>query len=144
MGGFCVWGTDHQLNDADLDPNYLLEGKEAQSPFHRALHAWVGANVGTPLMHVDIHGKFDRKDNYDLDLGVRCLYTHWCDEEMASFVLPMVEHLTAGFNRVLAPIPNHKKVYKAKCNNDPVLHGYWGGSLKTMTEQACQIGIPSI
>ena len=29
-------------------------------------------------------------------------------------------------------------------NNDPYLNGYWGGKLKTMTEQACQLGIPSI
>jgi hypothetical protein len=29
------------------------------------------------------------------------------------------------------------------CQPDPVLHGFWGGEIKTMTEQAIQIGVPS-
>ena len=41
------------------------------------LHAWILANPGQPLLHVDIHGKMDRKDSYELDLGVACMYKHW-------------------------------------------------------------------
>lgn len=76
-GSFCVWSKDHKLNDADEDPNYLLFGRESRSPFHRMLHAWILANPGQPLLHVDIHGKMDRKDSYELDLGVACMYKHW-------------------------------------------------------------------
>ncbi len=48
-----------------------------QSPFHRVLHAWALQNEGIPLLHVDIHGKMDRKDSYELDLGVQPLYRHF-------------------------------------------------------------------
>jgi len=68
---------DHELNDNDLDANYLLSGKEAESPFHRMVHAWALGNAAKPLMHIDIHGKMDRKDTYELDLGVKSLHKHF-------------------------------------------------------------------
>ena len=77
LGSYCVWATNHQLNEIDQDPNYLIADHVSESPFHRMLHAWASANAGTPLMHVDIHGKMDRKDSYELDLGVSCMYKHW-------------------------------------------------------------------
>lgn len=77
LGSFCVWDTTHKLNDNDMDPNYLLKGAEHRSQFHRVLHAWQLQNPDTPLLHVDIHGKMDRKDSYELDLGVQCIYKHW-------------------------------------------------------------------
>ena len=69
-----MWASDHQLNDYDIDPNYLLKERVVESPFHRMLHAWALENHGKPLMHIDIHGKMDRKDTYELDLGVESLY----------------------------------------------------------------------
>jgi hypothetical protein len=68
-----VWASDHQLNEFDFDPNYLLKERVAESPFHRMLHAWALGNQEVPLMHIDIHGKMDRKDTYELDLGVESL-----------------------------------------------------------------------
>ena len=50
--------------------------------------------------------------------------------------------LTEGFNRVLKPLPKYKD-YPASCQPVPILNGYWGGDLRTMTEQACELGIPS-
>lgn len=131
-GAYCVWDKKHKLNEIDIDPNYLLKGNEGRSPFHRVLHAWQLANLGLPLLHVDIHGKMDRKDSYDLDLGVACLHKHWLHEE-PEFVNAFIGRLTSGFNKVLASIPKYKE-YKAVCNNDPDLHGNWGGDLRTMTE----------
>lgn len=46
------------------------------------------------------------------------------------------------FNIALEGIPKYKD-FKADCNNDPYLHGLWGGNLRTMTEQAIELGIPS-
>ncbi len=47
-----------------------------QSPFsvwHHALHEFQehfdGGEHPVPVLHVDIHGKMDRKDNLDLDIG---------------------------------------------------------------------------
>ena len=84
----------------------------------------------------------DRKDNYELDLGVECLRVHWGDKD-PTFVTRLVEHLTAGFNKAMASLPKYKE-YKAKTNNDCWLNGYWGDPLRTMTEQAIELGIPSI
>ena len=30
----------------------------------------VRARIGAPIFHVDVHGKMDRKDNLDLDIGM--------------------------------------------------------------------------
>jgi hypothetical protein len=116
------------------------------SPFHRLLHAWAFANIGTPLLHVDIHGKMDRKENYDLDLGISCMYKNFISKrgpyDEIVFVNTFVEALTLAFNKALGPIPKHRD-YKAVCNSDPYLNGNWGLTLKTMTDQASDMGIPS-
>ncbi len=146
MGSFCIWRNDHKLNDLDLDPNYLIAENIHESPFHQVLHKFIDMNQGLPLMHVDIHGKMDRKDSYELDLGVACLYKHWANSstiDECDFLTGFVECLTKGFNQCLKNIPKWKE-YKAVCNNDPYLNGNWGGELRTMTEQAIMMGIPSI
>jgi len=48
-----------------------------ESPFHQILHQFQVLNKDIPLFHVDIHGKMDRKDCYELDLGVACAIKHW-------------------------------------------------------------------
>ena len=85
----------------------------------------------------------DRKDNYELDLGVVCMYKHWTEPADMRFAMAITERLTEGFNKALAGIPKYKD-YKAICNNDPILHGNWGGELRTMTEQAAEMRIPTI
>ena len=82
----------------------------------------------------------DRKDSYELDLGVMSMYYHW--KQDLEFQSIFIGKLKAGFDSVLAPIPRWKE-FKALCQTDPVLHGFWGGEIKTMTEQAIQIGVPS-
>jgi hypothetical protein len=32
-------------------------------------------------MHIDIHGKMDRRNNMDIDLGIIPLHVEWPDEE---------------------------------------------------------------
>ena len=54
-----------------------------------------------------------------------------------------INNLKTGMDKILKTIPKHL-TYTASCNEDPVLHGNWGGELRTMTEQACILGIPSI
>ena len=39
------------------------------SKFHCGLHKWIQANQGKPLFHIDVHGKINRKENCDIDLG---------------------------------------------------------------------------
>ncbi len=129
-----MWAPDHKLNDHDVDPHYLLSNNLSHSPFHRMLHAWALANHEKPLVHIDIHGKMDRKDTYELDLGVKSLEIHFGGLGEAGFVKEFVRALTEGFNRVLKPLTKYKE-YQASCQPDPILNGYWGrGDLRTMTE----------
>jgi hypothetical protein len=114
LGSYCVWAPNHQLNDIDLDPNYLLADRVSESPFHRLLHAWASANPGLPLMHIDIHGKMDRKDSYELDLGGSCLYKHWTKYNETNFINSFITTLTKGFTHLLAPLHKYKD-YQALC-----------------------------
>ena len=97
------------------------------------LHAWALANHEKPLLHIDIHGKMDRKDTYELDLGIQCIYKHFGKRNETEFIDAFIGSLTEGFNKALMPLETYKG-FKASCQNDPVLHGNWGGDLRTMTE----------
>ena len=117
-----------------MDPNYLLSNRVQDSPFHRVLHAWAIQNTGKPLLHIDIHGKLDRKDNYELDLGVQSVYRHFAPFGEQEFMDAFINQLTFGFTSVLSSLPKYKDIYSAICQPDPILHGLWGGDLRTMTE----------
>jgi hypothetical protein len=93
------------------------------------------ANEGKPLFHIDVHGKMDRADNFDLDLGVTCLYKHWINEsyQEQDFIHALIRNLEIGFNHVLKNISH--KGHTAKVNKDPYLNGNWGDvDIATMTE----------
>jgi hypothetical protein len=34
--------------------------------------------------------------------------------------------------------------FPLRCEDQPQLHGYWGGGIHTISNQACQLGIPAI
>ncbi|CDW81872.1 UNKNOWN [Stylonychia lemnae] len=143
LGSFCFWSKDHKLNEVDLDPNYLYSGNIMESPFHQYLHLAQDLQQGVPLFHIDIHGKLDRKDCYDLDLGIECAVKHWEGYGEQDFLNAFINKLKSGFNEILKNIPKYKG-FEAKCNENPYLNGNWGGDLKTMNEQAIVLGIPSI
>lgn len=60
---YCIWGSSKVLDEQDLDPNYLHPKQYEDSPFHQSLHAFQMQNNKMPLFHIDIHGKYDRKEN---------------------------------------------------------------------------------
>ena len=64
------WGVTNLINDGDVDPNYLMKKHFVNSPFHQALHYWAIMNKELPLLHVDIHGKMDRENNCEIDVGI--------------------------------------------------------------------------
>lgn len=69
-GSFCIWNKESPLKSSKLDPNYLTSKHFASSAFHCALHRFVSTFPDQPLLHVDLHGKVDRKDNLEIDLGI--------------------------------------------------------------------------
>ncbi len=138
-----MWSKENKLNKHDLDPNYMQDSKKPFSPFHQSLHALQMKNKDLPLMHVDIHGKVNRKTNFDLDLGIECLIVKW-EQIDPEFCVNFNKVLTENFNKALT-LAKPYKGFKPVCNNEPYLNGYWGcENLYTMTEQAIDLGIPSM
>ena len=96
-----------------LDPNYLTQSQSPYSTWHHALHNFSshftssdpaeGAQgseaTNTPVFHIDVHGKMDRKDNLDLDIGLGPMEHCWADKDDAegrAEVAALKEHLAAG------------------------------------------------
>lgn len=60
-----------------MDPNYLLPNMLSDSQFHQSLHKWALKNENIPILHVDIHGKLNRENNCEVDVGIRSMEVHW-------------------------------------------------------------------
>lgn len=76
---FIVWNKD-RVDEPEssaftrrLDPNFLCRSQFPFSTFHQCLHKFAQTNRGKPLLHIDIHGKKDRKINSEIDLGVKAV-----------------------------------------------------------------------
>jgi hypothetical protein len=41
------------------------------------LHAWALKHEKVPILHVDIHGKLNRKNDCEIDVGIRAMEVHW-------------------------------------------------------------------
>eukprot|EP00759_Apiculatamorpha_spiralis_P032928 PhF_6_TR3419/c0_g1_i1/m.4951 len=147
-GSFCVWDcrVAKPLDRNNLDPNYLIPSQFETSPWNQSLvgfqqHCRTHYASVVPL-HVDIHGKINRKDNFDVDVG-------W-----ASFKYLMSRHpgKVALFQRSLETHLSHAlttakskwKGYSPRAEMDPYLSGYWGGDIHTMTTQAVLLGMHSV
>jgi len=89
-------------------------------------------NFDFPLLHIDIHGKYNRKDNSDMDLGISSLIVHFKSEEDASFAMGLSAYLTEAFNNCFKGRLFNK--IEARCEPECYLSGYWGGGVYTMTE----------
>ena len=92
-----------------------------------------------PILHVDVHGKLNRNKNCEVDVGIRAMEVHWEDD-------PLLKYFKPFFEGKMSSIFAGLKFRDFDCvfNTDPYLHGYWGGSMMTMTEQAIILGIPSL
>jgi len=46
-----------------------------KSPFHQAIHRFIEEfkDSKTPLLHIDIHGKMDRRSDLNMDIGTTAL-----------------------------------------------------------------------
>lgn len=136
---FCVWGKSSVIDETDLDPNYLHPKQYEVSPFHQSLHKFQHQNSKAPIFHVDIHGKYDRKEGCELDVGLACLEEFWQEDELVGLLR---EYFLRGFGKLFEGLKIGN--FQPKCNCDPYLNGLWGGNIATMNEQAVKLGIPSV
>ena len=99
-------------------------------------------------MHVDIHGKMDRADDMDLDVGLAPMEEEW-DEDGAA-----AEHVKGVLGRAMEEAFDGRSLVSRKSKRrfpltvelDPRLCGYWGhhsDSPLTISHQSVLLGIPA-
>jgi hypothetical protein len=67
-----------------------------------------------PLLHLDIHGKKDRANNSDIDLGITAISESFSYEDQTSLVRPLIKKLSSKLSKVFS----HVKLngHKVVCN----------------------------
>ena len=81
-----------------------------------------------PLLHVDVHGKLNRKNDCQVDVGREAINFHWKGDPIIKYFQPYFEeHLSHIFDGL------QFRGMKCSFNTDPALHGLWGGWMETMT-----------
>lgn len=70
-----TWDPRAVYEKENLDPNYLSLTNIDKSPFHQAIHRFIEEykESKTPLLHIDIHGKMDRRTDLNMDIGTTAL-----------------------------------------------------------------------
>lgn len=109
---YVIWNNSKQ-SEARPDPNYLTKTQLAHSPFHQCLHMFVKTNKSRPLLHLDILGKKDRKNNSDIDLGVKAFSDDFHDQ---SLVQPLIKRLTFRMNKAFKGVKLNG--FRVVCNPD--------------------------
>ena len=143
---FVVWNcaTARKQDPANLDPNYLpLEDLE-RSPWHRALKRWrdTFAGTGVPLLHIDVHGKMDRKEDLNIDVGTGAMQELWGDRDIT-------HKLKKAAADQLEKALEGRRLYGYKqlrmgVEREPVLRGYNTRGFHTMAHQSVLLGIPAL
>eukprot|EP01062_Namystynia_karyoxenos_P052880 TRINITY_DN4257_c1_g1_i2.p2 TRINITY_DN4257_c1_g1~~TRINITY_DN4257_c1_g1_i2.p2 ORF type:complete len:506 (+),score=157.20 TRINITY_DN4257_c1_g1_i2:63-1520(+) len=143
---FVVWNaaTARKQDEANLDPNYLTAEDLSRSPWNRALREWREAFAGTgiPLLHVDLHGKLDRKDNLEMDVGTGALEAAWPDQQFTQTV-------KSAFCSALEGAFEGRRRYGFKqlpfaVQRDPELKGHNSRGFHTMSHQSVLLGVPAV
>lgn len=141
---FVIWDRRVAIpaDTKNLDPNYLTEGQFSESPWHESLVQFkrFGELNNCPIMHIDVHGKKDRKTNMDVDFGFRALENRWHDKGFVGWIKSEVND---SFGRLFEQPYCESNDMKYMCNVNPSLCGDWGGDLYTMTSQSVCMGIPA-
>ena len=160
IASFCVWNykTARKRDKSNLDPNYLYRSEWPRSPFHTALLKFRAKyrDRGIPCLHVDFHGKNDRKKStkHRVDIGMEPFIQH--QSKVSGWSFEDVESLREVAKHELDNALQGKIIRRKSCdaNADPRLHGWWGDDddsdneshecEMTMTHQAVLEGIPSL
>jgi gamma-glutamylcyclotransferase (GGCT)/AIG2-like uncharacterized protein YtfP len=154
---FICWNMKaaKPLDPRNRDPNYLLEEQFEDSPWHNALVRWRDRcrAACVPCMHIDIHGKKDRKGAkvWAVDLGIDPLLecteapektgaqTKWSADDARR----LRDLHSTLLGEALAPTQINSK--KVEVDPEPYLHGLWGHDCEhTLSHQSVRLGIPAM
>eukprot|EP01063_Lacrimia_lanifica_P040899 TRINITY_DN9423_c0_g1_i1.p1 TRINITY_DN9423_c0_g1~~TRINITY_DN9423_c0_g1_i1.p1 ORF type:complete len:439 (+),score=153.72 TRINITY_DN9423_c0_g1_i1:113-1429(+) len=144
---YLIWNcaTAKKQDASNLDPNYLIEADFPNSPWHQALVKWKAlfADTGIPLLHVDLHGKLDRKDNLDIDVGTGAMEELWGPARDVARALK-----TVTSEELEKALENRRsygyKQLKMGVERNPQLRGYNDRGFHTMAHQSVLLGIPAV
>mmetsp|Transcript_8008 Transcript_8008/g.11907 ORF Transcript_8008/g.11907 Transcript_8008/m.11907 type:complete len:217 (+) Transcript_8008:267-917(+) len=126
------------------DPNYMMPHEFKDSAWHQSLKKFKKhfERTNTPIMHIDIHGKKNRKNNMDIDLGVRAMEVLFEDDKQA-FVDYFHNILAVNLSEALEDCPLYK-LMPFRIAPEAELNGYWGpNGIHTFTHQSVINGIPA-
>ncbi|XP_046547011.1 uncharacterized protein LOC124257046 [Haliotis rubra] len=143
---FMVWNVPRTrpYDERNLDPNFLPKELFGLSPWHQALESFrsYGCDVKLPILHVDIHGKRDRKSDLALDVGMGGMKAYWKDKEM---VTKLRKGFEESFTNMLGPVGIVKNGMPFTVDMDPEMSGFrLDRSVFTLSTQSAMLGIPSV
>ncbi|KAH3732706.1 hypothetical protein Pelo_16463 [Pelomyxa schiedti] len=148
------------VSELDLDANFLRPCQYTMSPWHLALlefrRTWV--QLGVPMLHVDIHGKVDRRSDLDIDIGIKPIQVLWQNNSgphNSDFCRRMKMSLYRGLTGAVKGIKGKSQAPTAAADPllswgvemEPALDGYWGtgdSMPTTIIHQSATLGIPSV
>jgi hypothetical protein len=139
---FIIWHKDKKL-DYSHDPNFMTAVQCPESQFHKFIHHFIKHNSSkdpdhqvplpggeveflranaTPLMHIDFHGKKDKEDNLNIDLGIKALKKTFSKEEKA--------YVTGFSDKFVSEVGKNFEKYKFRehsvtLNPNGDFHGMW-------------------
>jgi len=170
-GSFNIWNykTTAPKDKSNLDPNYLFEHQFAKSPWHQMLLKFKSKFSSSNqqeqqeeqhhkqqqpfLLHIDIHGKKDRENNFDIDVGTMPMQVLWsnknqyehlvntCEEELGK---ALEKHSHKHVLHKTSKTTGKIKTLKMGVEIEPALHGYWGDKIMTtISHQSVMLGMPA-
>ena len=77
-----------------------------------------------PILHFDIHGKCDRKDDCEVEVGMDSQYMLFPSSDEQKWIKPLDKALMTKLNKVTKGLKVGR--HKVEWNTDCDLHGYWG------------------
>ncbi|XP_067677056.1 uncharacterized protein [Haliotis asinina] len=143
---FMVWNVPRTrpYDERNLDPNFLPKELFGLSPWHQALESFgsYGCDVKQPILHVDIHGKRDRKGDLALDVGMGGMKALWKDKEIVTRLRKGYEQ---SFTNMFGPMGIVKNGMRFTVDMDPEMSGFrLDQSVFTLSTQSAMMGIPSV
>ncbi|KAG2374735.1 hypothetical protein C9374_010479 [Naegleria lovaniensis] len=143
-GSFVVWNmkTIQEEDISHMDPNYLLPHQYCESPFHLFLHKFKNLYKGIPMLHVDIHGKVNRRDNRNIDVGFAPMMEYWSNSIHAKL---LKDDFCKRLTNAVALCTRSINGFKIGIEKEPQQNGWRGENApQTLSHQSVLLGIPAV
>eukprot|EP01080_Neovahlkampfia_damariscottae_P000776 gene776-9026_t len=135
----CItWDSNAvDIDPHSFDPNYLKKEEFSKSLWNQGIKEFKLKNSNLPLLHIDIHGFKDRKENFNIDVGIEPMKILWKNEKEFHFFQKIVNSELKLFFK-----PYEEKNYGVSEN--PKFKAYWKDNVHhSMSHQSVLEGIPS-